>query len=134
VPKERIVRASHSAANTREEAQVMLQLATQRKWRSVIVVTSNYHTRRARYIFRHIFPEGFVVRMASARDGDFDPERWWEKRSSVKAFAMEIQGMVVTFLELHGTREKTQRETSGGPAKTSAKNWSSAVGPRQQLS
>jgi len=41
--------------------------------RSVIVVTSNFHTRRARLIFRHVFPQGMEVRVASARNGDFDP-------------------------------------------------------------
>src|SRR6266480_320964 len=71
---------------------------------SAIVVTSNYHTRRARYIFRHVFPRGIDVRVASARDGDFDPEAWWEKRKSSKLFMREILGMMVAVWERrHGT-------------------------------
>jgi uncharacterized SAM-binding protein YcdF (DUF218 family) len=102
VPKERILAARHRADNTREEAQVMLELAKQRKWRRIIVVTSSYHTRRARYIYRHVFPGTLPVYVASARDGDFDPEHWWEKRVSVKMFAREMVGMLVAIWELGG--------------------------------
>ena len=102
VPKEHILAAPHRAESTLEEAEVMLELARQRKWRSVIVVTSNYHTRRAGYIYRHVFPATFLVRVASARDNDFDPERWWERRVSVKMFAREIVGMAVAMWECRG--------------------------------
>lgn len=74
VPKDKIVRVAHDADNTREEAEALTKLATQKKWHSVIVVTSNYHTRRARYIFHRVFPQGIEVRVASAHDGDFDPQ------------------------------------------------------------
>jgi uncharacterized SAM-binding protein YcdF (DUF218 family) len=69
----------------------------------VIVVTSNYHTRRARYIFAHVFPAGTAVRVTSAPDGDFDPERWWQKRISIKKLTREMAGMMVALWEL---REK----------------------------
>src|SRR5205807_2307666 len=82
---------------TLEEAETLAKVVQARKWHSAIVVTSNYHTRRARYIFRHVFPRGIDVRVASARDGDFDPEAWWEKRKSSKLFMREILGMMVAF-------------------------------------
>jgi uncharacterized SAM-binding protein YcdF (DUF218 family) len=102
VPKDKIVRIAHDADNTQEEAEALTKLAVQRKWHSVIVVTSNYHTRRARYIFHRVFPQGIEVRMASARDGDFDPQHWWEKRKSIKELTREFAGMVVAIWELHG--------------------------------
>jgi len=111
VPKDKIVRIAHDADNTREEAGALTKLAAQRKWHSVIVVTSNYHTRRARYIFHRVFPQGIEVHMASARDGDFDPQHWWEKRKSIKELTREFAGMVVAIWELHGksgTGEKSQ--------------------------
>jgi len=102
VPKDKIVRLAHDADNTREEAEALTKLAAQRKWHSVIVVTSNYHTRRARYIFHRVFPQGIEVHMASARDGDFDPQHWWEKRKSIKELTREFAGMVVAIWELQG--------------------------------
>jgi uncharacterized SAM-binding protein YcdF (DUF218 family) len=102
VPKDKIIRVVHDAENTKDEAEALAKVAAQRKWKSVILVTSNYHTRRARYIFEHVFPAGTTVRVTGARDGSFEPERWWEKRTSKKEFAGEVGGMVVAMWELHG--------------------------------
>jgi uncharacterized SAM-binding protein YcdF (DUF218 family) len=99
VPKDRIVRLAHDGDSTREEAEALTKLVTQKKWHSVIVVTSNYHTRRARYIFHKVFPQGIEVHIASARDGDFDPQHWWEKRKSIKELTQEFAGMVVATWE-----------------------------------
>jgi uncharacterized SAM-binding protein YcdF (DUF218 family) len=105
VPKDKILRVAHDADNTREEAIELAKIAKQKKWRSVIVVTSNFHTRRARYIFSHVFPEDVRIRISGAPDGDFDPERWWEKRISVKDLAREMAGMVVAVWEQHARSE-----------------------------
>jgi len=111
VPKDKIVRFTHDGDSTAEEAEALARFVAGKRWHSVIVVTSNYHTRRARYIFRRVFPQGMEVRVASARDGDFDPEHWWEKRKSIKELTQEFAAMLETVWELHGrseTRETTQ--------------------------
>jgi uncharacterized SAM-binding protein YcdF (DUF218 family) len=105
VPRDKIVRFAHDADSTSEEAAALAHFAEGRKWKSVVVVTSNYHTRRARYILEKVFPLGIAVSVASARDGDFDPERWWEKRKSVKIFAQELVGMCVALWEMRGAKE-----------------------------
>jgi uncharacterized SAM-binding protein YcdF (DUF218 family) len=105
VPKDKIVRISHNAENTKDEAQALAQQALERKWRSVIVVTSNYHTRRARYIFLHVFPAQTQVRVSGAQDGDFDPQHWWQSRKSLKEFTRELAGMAVAIWELWGQRK-----------------------------
>src|SRR5258708_37083096 len=86
VPKDKIVRFAHDGESTLEEAEALARLAKTKKWRRPIVVTSNYHTHPARYIFRRIFPQSIAISVASARDGDFDPETWWQKRKSTKLF------------------------------------------------
>jgi uncharacterized SAM-binding protein YcdF (DUF218 family) len=101
VPKDKILPVAHNAENTREEAQALAQQALEHKWRSVIVVTSNYHTRRARYIFLRVFPAQIVVRVSGSHDGDFDPEHWWQTRSSLKELTREFAGMIVAIWELH---------------------------------
>lgn len=109
VPKDKILRVANDADSTREEAQTLAKIAVQKKWREVIVVTSNYHTRRARYIFSHVLPAGTKVRITGAADGDFDPERWWEKRISVKELVREIAGMVVAIWEQHSSASTNGR-------------------------
>jgi uncharacterized SAM-binding protein YcdF (DUF218 family) len=116
VPKDKIIRVAHDADNTREEAKALAQVAKQRKWRSVIVVTSNYHTRRARYLFSHVFPKDVKVRVSGASDGDFDPERWWEKRISVKELAREMAAMMVAIWEQHAGSEVAPQQDKGGPS------------------
>ncbi len=106
VPKEKILRVPHDAENTREEAEVLAKVATEKNWKRVIIVTSNYHTRRTRYIFRRVFPGKIAVSVAGARDGDFDPEHWYEKRKSIKQFMGEVGGMLVAMWELR-SREDT---------------------------
>ncbi len=110
VPKDKIVRFTQDADSTEEEAEALKKLVKERKWRSAIVVTSNYHTRRTRYIFHKVFPQGMELRVASAHDGDFDPQHWWEKRKSIKALTHEFTGMLEAIWDLHGKRET--RETT----------------------
>jgi uncharacterized SAM-binding protein YcdF (DUF218 family) len=112
VPRDKILRFTHDGDSTLEEAQALAWLVKGKKWRSVIVVTSNYHTRRVRYIFRRVFPQGMEVHVASARDGDFDPEHWWEKRKSIKELTKEFAGMVLTLWELRGKRETSETTQS----------------------
>jgi uncharacterized SAM-binding protein YcdF (DUF218 family) len=126
VPKEKVVRFAHDADSTREEAAALARLVQERNWKSVVVVTSNYHSRRARYIFRQMFPAGIAVSVASARDGDFDPQRWWEKRKSSKLFAREIAGMLLALWELHGDGK--------GSAPQGAESRLGVLGPRRACS
>jgi uncharacterized SAM-binding protein YcdF (DUF218 family) len=112
VPKDKIVRFTHDADSTLEEAQALKKLVKDRKWRSVIIVTSNYHTRRARYIFHKVFPQGMELRVASAHDGDFDPQHWWEKRKSIKELTREFAGMLVAIWDLHGARKTREASQS----------------------
>ncbi len=100
VPRESILPFPQDADNTREEAESLQKLVQQKNWKNVIVVTSNYHTRRAKYISGKVFAKDVTIRMAGARDADYDPEHWWEHRKSVKRFFREIVGFVVAWWEL----------------------------------
>ena len=49
-----------------------------RKMRSVILVTSPYHQRRAALLFSRAFGStGVVLRNYPARDAEWDPNLWW---------------------------------------------------------
>ena len=111
VPKDKILRFAQDGDSSREEAEALAKLAKTKKWRKAIIVTSNYHTRRVRYVFRRVFPQDLEIRVAGARDGDFDPDNWWEKRKSIKLFMREITGMMVSMWEL---RSSTESPTTQG--------------------
>jgi len=102
VPAASIVKFSHRAANTREEAEALAGLVANRGWKRVLVVTSNYHARRTRFIFGRIFGPGVTVRVSAAHDSEFDPSHWWESRLGAKLFLNEVLAYAVARWELRG--------------------------------
>jgi uncharacterized SAM-binding protein YcdF (DUF218 family) len=102
VPKDKIVLFPNDADSTIEQVSQIERFASEHGWKRLLLVTSNYATRRTRYIALKLAPPGMTVSVANARDGDFDPEHWWEKRSSIKAFLGELLGMVDAMWELRG--------------------------------
>ena len=107
VPVAAVVRLAHHAGNTREEALAISQLLSSRGWKRVILVTSNYHTRRSRYICERVFPAGTILRVVAARDSQYDPEHWWETRAGVKLFFHELVGMPLAMWELRHNSVQT---------------------------
>ncbi len=105
VPPEAIQPAPQHADNTLEEARALAPLLLQNHWKRILLVTSNYHTRRARYICERVFPPGTEVRMEAARDADYDPDAWWKTRLGVKLFFHETVGMPVAMWELRSGRQ-----------------------------
>jgi uncharacterized SAM-binding protein YcdF (DUF218 family) len=104
VPKEKIVRFPNDADGTSDQVRLIGKFATDHNLKKLIVVTSNFQTRRTRYIFEKTAPPGVEVSVASAQDGDFNPELWWEKRKSVKGFLSEIVGLADAMWQLRGAR------------------------------
>ena len=107
VPATAIVRLDHRAEDTREEAIAISQLISSRGWKRIILVTSNFHTRRSRYICERTFPPGTALRVVAARDSDFDPDNWWHSRSGIKIFAHELVGMLVAMWEMRHSDVQT---------------------------
>lgn len=101
VPADAILAFSNTGANTREEAYAVRSLLREKKWTRVIVVTSSYHTRRARYIWRRAAGPEMQVRVVAARDADFDPRSWWQSRQGLKLAFNECVGFAVALFEMH---------------------------------
>jgi len=102
---------SHRAGNTREEAAEAARLIQARGWKRIIVVTSNYHTRRTRFIYGRVLPSSITIRVSGARDSEFDPSRWWETRQGQKLFFSELAGYIVARWELR-SKPAPQNETA----------------------
>jgi uncharacterized SAM-binding protein YcdF (DUF218 family) len=104
VPKEKILRFPNDVDAMIDQVTLVEKFAAEHGWKKLLVVTSNYQTRRTRYIFQKTAPPGLEISVASAKDGDFDPELWWEKRESIKDFVNEVVGMIDAMWELRGAR------------------------------
>ena len=101
VPRQAIIPFAHNARDTIEEVTGIAEFTHQHGWRRVMIVTSNYHTRRTRYICDHLFPSDTHVLVESAPDHDYDPDSWWRTRVGLKVFLHESMGMLEAFWVLH---------------------------------
>jgi uncharacterized SAM-binding protein YcdF (DUF218 family) len=103
VPPSAVLRVASLASNTREEAAVLRRVAEARRWKRVMVVTSNYHTRRARLIFERVFRGVAEVRMVASRDAAYPPDSWWRSRIGVKLFSSECVSFFLAVWETRST-------------------------------
>ena len=87
----------HDARSTAEEAAVIVPELRRRNAHKVLLVTSNYHTRRAGALFRRAAPDLTIVTI-SAPDEHFTPEAWWHSREGQKTFLMEWEKTVGVWL------------------------------------
>lgn len=82
IPGEAIVVPSTVHDNTAQEAQTIRQLAMDNRWRRLIIVTSKYHVRRARFALRReLAGTGIEVEVRGSRYEDVNPDRWWTRRA-----------------------------------------------------
>lgn len=94
VPEERIVDVEKETDDTFSELQEVRGLLERRKWKSLIIVTSNYHTRRTRMSARLIFGSDFEFAVVASRYGGLNPDSWWKNRGDVRTFLIEFQKLV----------------------------------------
>jgi uncharacterized SAM-binding protein YcdF (DUF218 family) len=108
VPQQAIIPYAHKATDTLEELKDIRDFVEQHGWKRVIIVTSNYHTRRTRYLCNHLFPPDIRVLVVAAPDHDYDPDSWWKTRIGLKTFFHEFVGIIVAFWEVHHRESNSQ--------------------------
>lgn len=78
----------HHSDSTRDEALAFRPYLLQNNLRKVLIVTSDFHTRRAGAIFRRTIPE-VQFRMIAASTPGLEPAAWWKTRPARKLFFQE---------------------------------------------
>ena len=89
----------HNAHSTEEEALAIFPELEKRHAHRIIVVTSDYHTRRALRILRSRWP-GIEIHMVAAADEFFSPYGWWRTREGRKVFFLEWEKTFASFVGL----------------------------------
>ncbi|WP_176560330.1 YdcF family protein [Brevibacillus dissolubilis] len=78
VPESQVIpewKADSTYANATNSKELMIQ----HKFKSALVVTSDYHMRRTRYIFERVYQDtGIELTYVSSKSPNFTAERWWE--------------------------------------------------------
>lgn len=99
VPRADLLTLPNAARSTSQEAQLLASTVERRGIRSLYVVTSNYHTRRARRAFIRASRGRLRVMAYPAADDWFDPQHWWQSRDGRKIFVLECLKSANSFLE-----------------------------------
>jgi hypothetical protein len=97
---DRVVFCFQDTDSTVDEALGLRQCLEQRNWRSVIVVTSKYHTRRAGFIWRKEFRGAnprFKIWVYGVDDPEYSPAGWWRKRRYAKTWLLESAKLIWTY-------------------------------------
>jgi uncharacterized SAM-binding protein YcdF (DUF218 family) len=102
-PAQWFIALPNSALSTRDEARAVFAELRRRHVRSFLLVTSDYHTARARRIFlaaERAMGGGPVMRTVAAPDQFFRPDSWWRNREAQKTAFFEWSKTVATALGL----------------------------------
>lgn len=101
VPAEAILIPDRVHDNTAQEAQTLRELAVSNRWRRMIVVTSRYHLRRARFaVRRELARTGTEIVMHGSRYESVTPDRWWTRRADWRWVVSESGKLVAYELGL----------------------------------
>ena len=100
-PAQWFIALPHSALSTRDEAIFVLAELRRRNVGSFLLVTSDYHTARARRIFlaaERAMGGGPAMRTVAVPDEYFRPDSWWRNREGQKTVFFEWSKTVATAL------------------------------------
>jgi uncharacterized SAM-binding protein YcdF (DUF218 family) len=85
VPRDKIVCISaEDPYDTMSEAEAVGNELIRKGLRRVIVTTSKYHTRRARYIWKEMFEDKLSICSVAAKTDPYDPQGWWKEGRQVR--------------------------------------------------
>ncbi|MBT7650391.1 MAG: YdcF family protein [Opitutae bacterium] len=89
---------SGGATSTFDEAEDALALSLEKNWNRIIIVTDEFHTKRAHFAFQKIFEDsGVKVEVAGAPNEIFSIEDWWKSDRGIMAYFGETVKFPVYF-------------------------------------
>jgi uncharacterized SAM-binding protein YcdF (DUF218 family) len=96
VPQDCVLVLDGYNESTVTEARKYLDYMERHRLNRLIVVTSNFHSRRSRVIFHRIFRGSDIT--VSVHPGppsfEFDPDGWWTRREDIKYLFFEYQKLL----------------------------------------
>lgn len=110
----------NNADYTAEEAQALLACLQQLGAKHAIILTSEYHTRRTRFLFRRIFSRsGVSVRVHPAYNPQYWDTHWWRRRRWTKTFVIETLSLLWSGVEQWGLSWRQPQPSAEGATSTS---------------
>jgi uncharacterized SAM-binding protein YcdF (DUF218 family) len=86
------------ALSTLDEAKAFAVELQQRNIHKLLLVTSDYHSRRALSIFRRIIGPSVIIHAVTAPDRYFRADAWWQNREGQKTVFYEYSKAIAGWL------------------------------------
>jgi uncharacterized SAM-binding protein YcdF (DUF218 family) len=96
-PASYFVAFPNHALSTKQEAEAILPELRRLSVHSMLLVTSDFHTRRAGRIYRALAPD-LRTTVVAAPDEHFSAGGWWKNREGRKTFMIEWMKTVAEWL------------------------------------
>ena len=95
IPEKMILSSEDRVGSTISEARLVRKLVLDRGFKSLIVITTLTHSRRAWLTFKKVFKD-YDIRIISLPSHYqlYNPKDWWTKRKYTKALIIEYQKLV----------------------------------------
>jgi uncharacterized SAM-binding protein YcdF (DUF218 family) len=98
VPREKVfIVSAEDAYDTVSEAKLVGEVLSEAGITSILLTTSKYHTRRARYIWKKLFSDRFTIRAVAARDDPFSTKAWWKEGRQARWVLAEYGAWIYYF-------------------------------------
>ncbi|MBW2039801.1 MAG: YdcF family protein [Deltaproteobacteria bacterium] len=97
VPLAAIETSKQEVTSTREEAKEVRNFIEKRGYKSVLLVTSKYHSRRAHLIFKDTLKEKAKVISVPSPYDSYNPEGWWKREKDWKRVILEYQKLLLYY-------------------------------------
>lgn len=100
VPESAVLISDSQAKSTLDEAQLVRKEVERRGFKSIIILTSPTHTRRAWLTYKKVFEDSDVRILAlPSKYSKFRPEDWWKERRYVREVIIEYQKLIFYVLK-----------------------------------
>ncbi len=79
-----------SSSSTFENARDVKKIIDKRGFKSIILITSGYHIKRAGFTFSRVFTDDVKIFYHTVSTENFDEKKWWKDRNSMLLLLTEF--------------------------------------------
>ena len=98
IPPEALL-SEPDSTSTADQARFLRPLLEPRGVRRAIIVTSSYHSRRTRYLFRKGFQgSGIDLRVYPVQRDLFNPDGWWTREQDTESLVLEYIKLILAVI------------------------------------
>ncbi|MEK4326641.1 YdcF family protein [Paenibacillus sp. FSL R7-0312] len=109
IPEEAIL-TEDAAQSTYQNAQFTLPIMKQHGFKSAIVVSSDFHMRRVKFIFDHVYKKSGIELTYIGADSGYKAKTWWSDRNSRETTFNEYTKMIGNAFGYNGPEAKSALE------------------------